>query len=118
MSETVVLQKKCWGCSKVIDRDGLCWGCDPGPFGDRFPHTTCGEAGSYCDNDCHYHEHDTLRDGSVLCYKECDLHGCKEVFRESDDQDFCPKHREVCLACEERACECPSDNDVNQEPKA
>jgi len=105
METETVVRTKCPGCGKTVDGDLLgCSGCYGAPLGDRWPHDTCGEAGSYCDNDCHGHEHDTLRDGSVLCYPICEQVGCDEPFR--GDGDFCPKHTEVCLECGERDCTC------------
>jgi hypothetical protein len=49
--------------------------------GERWPHVSCGEAGPYCDDDCHSHDHVVFIDGSVSCLEAL------EAIRDGDDWD-------------------------------
>ena len=113
-----LLKVKCTGgCGRTIEGSSggwnICTACLPPPMGDRWPHTSCGEAGGYCDNDCHGHPHTTMLDGSVICYKVCDNPRCDKPFL--GEGDFCHDHTMPCLECDERACICGTEPQHEQE---
>jgi hypothetical protein len=61
-------------------KDSARWASIPVPMSGSWSRHYCGEAGSFCDSDCHNHRHETFPDGSVRCIEvnACDL--CEKGF--------------------------------------